>query len=75
MKTYRGSGRIAPRILNLRSMTVSGQLHAPDALSPGKSPRYPLDRRLSGPQSRSGRGGGEKIRVIAPAGNRTQPLA
>jgi hypothetical protein len=26
----------------------------------GKSPWYPLDRRLSGPQSRSGRGGKEK---------------
>jgi hypothetical protein len=28
--------------------------------SQGKSPRYPLDRRLGGPQSRSGRGGEEK---------------
>jgi hypothetical protein len=27
----------------------------------GKSPWYPLDRRLSEPQSRSGRGGEEKI--------------
>jgi hypothetical protein len=27
----------------------------------GKSPRYPLDRRLGGPQSRSGRFGEEKI--------------
>jgi hypothetical protein len=26
----------------------------------GKSPRYPLDRRLGGPQSRSGRGGEKK---------------
>jgi hypothetical protein len=26
----------------------------------GNSPRYPLDRRLGGPQSRSGRGGEEK---------------
>jgi hypothetical protein len=26
----------------------------------GKSPWYPLDRRLDGPQSRSGRGGEEK---------------
>jgi hypothetical protein len=26
----------------------------------GKSPRYPLDNRLGGPQSRSGRGGEEK---------------
>jgi hypothetical protein len=41
-------------------MEVSGQLHAPVALPQGKSPWYPLDRRLGGPQSRSGRGGLEK---------------
>jgi hypothetical protein len=42
-------------------MEVSGQLHAPAALPPqGKSPWYPLDRRLSGPQSRSVRGGKEE---------------
>jgi hypothetical protein len=36
-------------------MGVSGQRHAPAALYPrGKKPRYPLDRRLGGPQSRSG---------------------
>jgi hypothetical protein len=35
---------------------VSCQHHAPPALYPrGKSPRYPLYRRLGGPQSRSGR--------------------
>jgi hypothetical protein len=33
-----------------------GQLHVPSAF-----PRYPLDRRLGGPQSRSGRRGQEKI--------------
>jgi hypothetical protein len=41
-------------------MEVSGQLHAPAALPPGKEPRYPLDRRLGGPKSCSGRGGEEK---------------
>jgi hypothetical protein len=41
-------------------MEVSDQLHAPAALPQGKSPSYPLDRRLGGPQSRSGRGGEEK---------------
>jgi hypothetical protein len=45
----------------------------------GKSPRYRLDRRLGGPQSRSGRCGEEKI--LDPAGTRTptpwviQPVA
>jgi hypothetical protein len=37
-------------------MEVSGQLLYPQ----GKSPCYPLDRRLGGPQSRSGRSGEEK---------------
>jgi hypothetical protein len=41
-------------------MEVSGQLHAPAALSQGKGPCYSLDTRLGGPQSRSGRGGEEK---------------
>jgi hypothetical protein len=35
-------------------LEVSGQLHAPAALPPGKKPQYPLDRWLGGPQSRSG---------------------
>jgi hypothetical protein len=41
-------------------MEVSGQLHTPVALPPGKEHWYQLDRRLGGPQSRSGRGGEEK---------------
>jgi hypothetical protein len=32
----------------------------------GKSPWYPLDRRLGGPQSRSGRGGEEKNSQPSP---------
>jgi hypothetical protein len=36
-------------------MGVSGQLHAPAALPPGKT-RNSLYRRLGGPQGRSGRG-------------------
>jgi hypothetical protein len=43
---------------------VSGQLHALLLY-----PRYPLDRRLGGPQSRYGRRGGEKI--LDPTGIRT----
>jgi hypothetical protein len=31
-------------------MEVSGQLHDPVALPPGKEPWYPLDRRMDGPQ-------------------------
>ena len=39
---------------------VAGQRHFPAALSPGKT-RYPLYRRLGGPQDRSGR-----VRKISP---------
>jgi hypothetical protein len=35
-------------------MEMSGQFHAPAAFSQGNIPWYPLDRRLGGPQSRSG---------------------
>jgi hypothetical protein len=41
-------------------MEVSGQLHDPAALPSGKSSWYQLDRRLGGPQSRSGRSREEK---------------
>jgi hypothetical protein len=41
-------------------MEESGQLRAPATLPPGKEPWYLLDRRLGGPQSRSGRSGEEK---------------
>ena len=41
-------------------MVVGGQRHAPAALPPGKT-RYPLYRRLGGPQGRSGR-----VRKISP---------
>jgi hypothetical protein len=44
-----------------------------------KSPRYPFDRRLGGPQSRSGRRGEEKIldpgRAVAEAVSRWLPTA
>jgi hypothetical protein len=50
-------------------MKVTGQLHAPAALPPGKGTRYLLGRRVGGPQSRS------RICVVeknlAPVRNRT----
>jgi hypothetical protein len=48
---------------------MGGQLHAPAALPPGKEPRFSLDRRLGGPQNRSGRLGEEKI--LDPTGTLT----
>jgi hypothetical protein len=50
-------------------LEVSGQLHAPAALPPGKSPRYPFYRRFGGPQSRSGRYG--EVKIFYPTGTRT----
>jgi hypothetical protein len=41
-------------------MEISGRLHAPAALSPGKLSVDLLNMRLGGFQSRSGRGGEEK---------------
>jgi hypothetical protein len=58
---------------------VSGQLHAPAALPPGKSPRHPFYRRLRGPQSRSRRYG--EVKIFYRTGTRTpaplvvQPVA
>jgi hypothetical protein len=40
-------------------MEVSGQLHAAATLPPEKEPLYPLDRRVGGPQTMSGRGSEE----------------
>jgi hypothetical protein len=61
MKTYCGSRGIAPLILDLGSRWrwVVSFMHWPP-YPQGKNPWYALDRRLSGPQSRSGRGGEEK---------------
>jgi hypothetical protein len=41
-----GSGLTVPRILDLAQMEVVGQLQAPTALPPHKSPWYPLGKRL-----------------------------
>jgi hypothetical protein len=61
MKAYWGSGGVAPCILDVgpRRRWVVSFSHQPLYFQ-GKSPWYPLDRRLGGPQSRSGRGGEEK---------------
>jgi hypothetical protein len=55
-------------------MEVNGQLHAPAALPPGKEPLYPLDRRLGGPQSHSGRGGEEKNSQPPPGIEHGSPI-
>jgi hypothetical protein len=50
-----GSGCIDPHFLDLGTSWRRMVSFTPRPLYPrGKSPRYPLDRRLGGPQSRSG---------------------
>jgi hypothetical protein len=41
-------------------MEVSGQLHVPAALPPGKNPQYTLHSGQGGPKSWSGHFGGEE---------------
>jgi len=56
-----GSGGIAPYILNPALDGSGWSASRPGPFTPGgNNPHYPLDRRLGGPQSRSGRGGEEK---------------
>jgi hypothetical protein len=53
-------------------MGANGQRHAPAALyrrGGGEDPQYPLDRRLGGPQTRSGHRDEEKF--SASVGDRT----
>jgi hypothetical protein len=80
MKAYWETGGIAPHILELgtRWRWVVNFTPRPLYLQ-GKSPWYPLDRRLGGPQSRSGRGGeaknsqplpGLESSIIQPAAQR-----
>jgi hypothetical protein len=61
MKEYWGSEYIAPNIIDIctRWRWVVSFKHRQVYLQ-GKSLWYPLDRRLGGPQCRSGRGGEEK---------------
>jgi hypothetical protein len=56
IKTNGGSEGIAPRILNLHISWLSVVSFTPQSLYPlGNFRRYSLQRRLGGPQSRSGR--------------------
>jgi hypothetical protein len=57
MKTY---GGVEVQLHALITWALDGDLPVPAALLPGKDPRYPLHRRLDGPQSPYGRGGEEK---------------
>jgi hypothetical protein len=61
MKAYWGSGDITPHILDICTRLRWVVSFTPRPLySQGKGPWCPLDKRLGGPQSRSGRGGKKK---------------
>jgi hypothetical protein len=68
MKTHRGVKVQVHHSWPRHYMEVSGQLHVPAALLPGKHAPVPSDRKIGGPQSRSGCRGVEKN--ISPRGNR-----
>jgi hypothetical protein len=52
-------------------MEVSGQVSRAGSFNPrGNTPKYSLDRRLGGPQNRSGLCGEDK-KSCAPVGNQT----
>jgi hypothetical protein len=59
MKVYRWSTGIAPLILNLGTRWRWVFNLSPRPFYPEKESRYPSNRRLGGPQSRSGRFGEE----------------
>jgi hypothetical protein len=74
MKSVWGSGCIGPHFLYLGTSWRWVVSFTPRSLYPrGKSLRYPLDRRLGGLKSRSGRLGEEKIIVTLP-GLELRPL-
>jgi len=57
----KGKGKFHPITGHEVLEGVGGQRHAPAALPPRNIPRYPLYRRLSGPQGRS-----RRVRKISP---------
>jgi hypothetical protein len=67
MKAYWGNGSIAPCILDLGTRLSWVASFTPRPLHPeGKSPWYPLDRRLRESQNRSGLGVEEKNSNLLP---------
>jgi hypothetical protein len=53
MNAYRGSRRILPFILNLGTIRKSVVKSRPCRFTPGQGHRYPLNRKMRGPHSRS----------------------
>jgi hypothetical protein len=51
---------VSHRMFSALPLDGSGQIHAPTLYIRGKNPKYPLDRKLCGPQNRYGRCGEEE---------------
>jgi hypothetical protein len=68
MKTYWGSGGIVPRVHDLDTSWRWVVIMPQPLYSDWRSPLYPLDRRLGGPQSRFGHSGGEENNSQPPPG-------
>jgi hypothetical protein len=74
IKSYWGSGGIAPRIIWPRQIDGGEwSVSRPGRFTPWKSPWYPLNRRLDGLQSRSERGGEEKNSQSPPENRTLEP--
>ena len=70
IKAYRGSRGIAPLILNSAPDRDEWSTSRTSRFNSGKEPRYPLNGRLGGPQSRSGRFFWGGRNVLPPSGFR-----
>ena len=66
VKEERGSKGMAPLTFNLGTRWKSVVKFTPSRFAPGEAPRYPLNRELRGPQSRTGRVGVEKNLLPVP---------
>jgi hypothetical protein len=66
MRAFWGSGGVAPRINDLGTRGGWSASQPVRFVPQGKSPWYPLDKRLGWPQSRSRRGCEEKNSQLLP---------
>jgi hypothetical protein len=74
MKTYGGSGSIAPPILTSTLGRGEWSASRPGHFTSGKNLRYTLDKRLGGPQNRSGRCAVEKKMFLPLLGFELRPF-
>jgi hypothetical protein len=71
MKVYGGVDVQKDVFLTLALVGGEWLASRPGRFTPGKDPRYPLDRKLGGPQSRTGRHG--EVKILATTGTLGRP--